>query len=352
MIKKILGLIVFISALPVVAYTPSFESLFRRGKNPDLTSNAVRIKAQIQPYYYDQSTLEQSSPSSSVAPTTPPSAASSYSLNADKSDGQKVWIEWIFYSPTPDSLKLVQVIHHDARMDSQSVSEKRFFSSWSAAQTYDKNAALEKALFYGLMSSLAISDGSFLTQALRHFGVSVPLNDDSFDREKLNLIQEQKAWLAQTKGGKDNPDQKPAPLSPQGYEARKEVSKILQRPLVSGDEEKIKLTRFEGKNVWSTNYDPFFAYVTDQDREPLLLQWKKEDEDIMIRTQDWRKYADLVELPQTILFKTIKQQFYQIQILSFQPFNENADGMTQKLKKWDEALKQKKEIAFKPSFIL
>ncbi len=316
-------LIVFVS-LSAHSYVPTVESLFRNGNNPDLTQNAAMVTLKITP----------------VNPLAEKN---------EQAQGQSTWVKIIYHLGAGGRIKLSQLTYKNAGFVDSSAESKVFFSELSP-NSFDQSVEMsERGLFYSIMNSLIINDGSFITQFLKTRGINVALNRELINQEKKQLLEKHRLWLIKTKGGRQK-EAEESPLTPVSAIEREKVNQTMALPMYASTGQ-MGLVRFEGEAAWNVKADAFEAWVGDSNRDLKQIVYKTSSGETEFVAKDYIKYNGTTPMPRLIVFKNSKDQYYNIEPIGIRYFNESGQELVNRLKRYDKEVKVSREPVAKPYFI-
>lgn len=318
---KFIAALLFVSSL-AQAYVPTVEGLFRHGANPDVATNALVWAAKVSPFN----------------PFEDKSAAT----------GQPLWIKWVYNVTPQGKLKITQLTFTSAQMGDESLVDKVYLPefgprNFSATQ-------VDKGLFFSLANSFLINDGSFMVDFLRQSGVPAKANREILNQEKIQLAHRYRAWLAQTKGGRQQGSEE-SPLSPTSSTEKERVSQIMSSPMYY-DQKQVSLSRFQGEPAWNVKADSFEAWVDDSTRNVKMVTMKSAAGDIEIQAREHFIANGTHRAPRVLTVKTALDQHFRIETVSLKHFNETGSETLARLRRYDQATQKNKATADKPPFML
>jgi hypothetical protein len=308
----------------VFAYVPTVESLFRNGSNPDLTQNAAVVTFKITP----------------VNPLAE---------KGEQAQGQSVWVKLIYHLGGGGRIKLSQLTYRSSAINDTAADSKVFFSEMSS-NAFDQSVEMtERGLFYSIMNSLVVNDGTFITQFLKTRGINVALNDEILNQEKKQLLERHKTWLIKTRGGRQA-NGEDSPLTPASALEREKVNHIMSLPMYASSGQ-IGLVRFEGEAAWNIKADGFEAWVGDSNRDIKQVNYKTSAGESEFVAKDYIKYNGTTPLPRLITFKNSKDLHFNIEPISIRYFNESGQDLVNRLKRYDKEVKAPRDSVTKPYFL-
>jgi len=324
--SSLLTFLFLLSAARVRAYVPTVESLFRNGANPDATTTAVVLAAKL---YSFNPYLEETGATS---------------------QGEPLWVRWIYNITPQGKLKLTQLCYRNQAMTDAHLVDKVYLGELDARSFSGASARPERGLFLGLLNSLLINDGSFVIEFLKLRGVEVKANSELIDQEKVALLQRYKQWLTKTRGGRVANGEE-SPLTPSSAAERERVEQLLNAPMYR-DTQQVTLSRHRGEPAWSIRADGFEAWVGDERRDIRQFILRTTGEEVELSLQDYVLLNGTNFLPRTVQVRLGEEKFWMIEFLGVRPFNESGTEMLSRLKRYDQLLGKPAEALLKPPFLL
>lgn len=308
-------------SLSARAYVPTVEGLFRHGKNPEVTTNAMVLTASV----------------------------TSYNPYAEKDEkpGSPLWVKWV-YNVTPDgNLKLTQLVYSSAAMTEAALVDKVYVPELSP-RSFAANQ-VDRGLLMAVYNSILINDGSFMIDFLQGQGVSVTANTEILNQDKIALLTRHRQWLAQNKGGRPGDE---SPMNPTNPAERERVSRLMHSPMY-GDFGKVSLSRYQGEPAWNIKTDKFEAFIDDAKREIRQIVLRESTGEAEVVCREPMLLNGTHSVPKQIIFKTALDQYYQINMVALRHFNESNADMLTRLHRYDKVLgaRQQQAQVDKPSFL-
>ncbi len=311
---KLLLAILFVANI-ALAYTPTVESLFRHGSNPDVTTNALSLNFSVKDL-----------------------------ANPDVVQYYKIFFD-VFDETT---LKASQTTYNQESYSEGSFLAKTYHSSLTP-YTF-KNLSVDKALFYSLIHSIILNDGRFIVDYLKMVGVPVKRNSEILNDEKISLMKDYKNYLVAINNDRSLKKTLHSPLRPESHDAQERSQRIQNEPMYK-DFDQVKLSSYEGKPAWLVETSGFQAYVSYDFRRPLKVKLKVSGNEVEIQCLDYWRPDGAHAVPKKLVVKTSKGELFQVETLAMRYFNEKEDDLVKRLRHWDEILKTPKEIPLRPDFL-
>jgi len=322
-VKPFITVLLVLITLRTEAYVPTVESLFRHGSNPDVTTNAIMVSAKV-------------------------SLANQFVEKMEGSPAESaLWVRWVYNITAGGKLKVTQLIYRSQAMVEASLVDKVYVAELSPQSFGATAEAGERGLFMGLMNSLLINDGSFLVEFLRGRGIPVQLNSEILNRDKRALLGRYRAWLMKTKGGRAAGAEE-SPLAPS--QGKEKVDALLASSMYL-DTKHVALSRYEGEPAWQVKADVFEAWVSDSNREVHLVALRNPSHESEFQCRDYVLFNGTHSFPRQILVKGQKDQVWQIDVIGLKAFNETSSDLLARLRRYDQALMQRREAVARPAFM-
>ena len=297
------------------AYTPTIESLFRHGSNPEVTTNALSLSFSVK----------------------------------DLSNPENVQFYKIFFSVFDEkTLKVSQTAYNQDSFSEGSLLGKVYHSQLVPINFKAQN--LEKGLFYSLLHSILLNDGDFLVNYLKLAGAPVKLNSELLNDEKIALMRDYKNYLIAINNDRSLKKTLQSPLRPESEQGQERANRILKEPMYL-DTNQVTLSSYEGKPAWLVEAGGFQSYVSYDDRRPLKVRYKNSTGEVEIQCLDYWRPDAAHAVPKKMIIKTAKSEMYQVETLSLRYFNEKEDDLVKRLRHWDEILRTPKELPLRPDFL-
>jgi hypothetical protein len=322
-VKFYIALACLLVSISSNAYVPTVESLFRHGNNPDVTTNAIMVSAKV-------TLANQFLDKVEGAPTE-----------------SALWVRWIYNVTGTGKLKLTQLIYRSQAMVEASLVDKVYVAELSPQSFGTTPEASERGLFMGLMNSLLINDGSFMVEFLRQRGIPVQLNSEILNRDKRALLARYRTWLLKTKGGRVAGGEE-SPLAP--TQGKEEVEALMSASMYL-DTKQVTLARYEGEPAWQVKADIFDAWVSDASREVRQVALRTPTQESEFQCRDYILFNGTHSFPRQILVKGQHEQVWQIDIVGIKTFSESSADLLSRLRRYDQALMQRRETVVRPAFM-
>lgn len=329
--KMILGFLLLLTSV-AHAYVPTVESLFRHGSNPDVTTNGVSLTLIVK----------------KIQPGEKPTATQDVSL---LKEGRPEDFYKIFYTTLNETLKVAQTRYNSGHFSENSLEQKVYYPNFTAYTIKPSLEQLERGLFFGLLNSLALNDGSFLMNYLKGLGVPVKLNGEIINRQKVELLADYKNYLAKISKDRNAKKTEVNPLRPDDAAAREHVNNIMNE-FMYVDTKQVRLTRDEGLMAWMVSAGGFESIVSYKEREVQKIRFKTQAGELEMVCKDYWLANGTHSMPRYILIKSFTGQTYQVEITNLRHYNEKEDDLVKRVNNWDRILKDRASTELRPEFLL
>ncbi len=317
------------------AYVPTVESLFRQGSNPDLISNGVSVSMVVKKVIPGE--RAEGSTVADVSLLADDKSESFYKLFLTKASG--------------DTIKVAQARFGDRSFSEKTIRHKIYYPNFTPYTVKANVEQIEKGIFFSLIHSLTMNNGSHLVSYLKTLGVPVKLNNDLINRSKVELLADYKRYLTVISKSRSARETEANPLKPEDPAARTRVEQLLKESMYV-DQGQVKLGRDEGDMAWLVTAGAFEAVVSYKDREVKRVRFKSAAGDLEILCEDYWLANGTHRMPKTIILRNFSGVTYQIEVSSLRHYTESGDDLVKRLRSWDENLKGKDTGDVRPEFLL
>ena len=304
----------------VHAYVPSLESLFRNGANKDVTTNTLSIQAKVEK-------ISDVDTATTVENTT------------------AQYFRWIYQHAGADRLKMVQLEYNHPSFGDHFLVDKYYVSQLNPLMFSQGSRGVDQGLYFSVMNSLLINDGSFLINFLKQKNIMAALNEDSINTEKRDLLLQYKNYIAEL--GKNIKTDNP--IEPQDRTQLPHAQKILRSTYIN-ESLKIKLEKWRDEFCWKVESENFEAWVTDEKRQIVKILFKSPGGDFEAIFDDHILLNGSHTFPRVVTIRTTQNEYYKIQFSDLNYFSETESGYITRLKKLDQK-NQNKRASIRPSFV-
>lgn len=331
MIKIVL---VFLCSYSVAfAYIPTVESLLRHSSNSEINSNGVALTFMVK----------------KIEAGTKNSGNGDASLLADSK--AEDFYKLFFTKINNDVMKVSQTRYANNSFSEGSLQEKIYYPNFSPYTIKGDSESSEKGVFQGVLRSIIFNDGTFLVNYLKSMGISVKLNNEIINREKVEYLAAYKQYLIAINKDRTIKKTETNPLRPEDPAAREKAERIMAEPMYV-DQKQVKLSREDGNMAWLISANNFEAVVSYQEREIQKVKFKSQFGEFEILCKNYWLANGTHSVPRTMLIKDFKGETFQIEITNLRHYSEKEDDLIRRLKKWDALLKGKESLDPKPPFLL
>ena len=331
MMKIVFAFLFLVSAAH--AYVPTVESLFRHGSNPDVTANGISL------------TLVVKKMGEEKTPATTQDA--SLVQDARPEDFYKIFIT----NNPNDSLKIAQTRYKNATFSESSLEHKIYYPNFTSYTVKTDVEHMERGLFYALIHSLTLNNGSHMVNYLKGLGVPVRLNNELINREKVEFLADYKRYLVTIAKDRNAKKTEVNPMRPDDREARERAERIMNESMYT-DTKQVKLSRDDGQISWVVNAGPFEAVFAYKSRDLQKIRFKSQAGEFEMICKDYWLANGTHAMPRYILVKSLNGQSYQVEITNLRHYVEKEADLVRRLNNWDQILKGKESSELRPEFLL
>ncbi len=316
---------IFLSILAsnVFAYVPTVESLFRNGSNPDIIGNGFVINFSVRKIQPGE-----------ISPTTPEDY---YKIFMTKGQG--------------DSLKVSQTKYTDSTYSEDSLVHKIHYNQFTAHTMKATQEQIEKGIFFALLHSMGLNNGSHMVNYLKSLGIPVRLNNEIINRQKIDVLANYKNYLASINRDRNARKTEINPLKPEDPGARGRVTQIMDESMYV-DTKHVKLGKDENDMVWLVNAGSFEAVISYQKREVQKVRYKSAAGEFEIISRNFWLANGTHVLPRFIMIKNFNGESFQVEIKNLRHYTEKEDDVAKRVSKWEQILKSKDMTVERPEFLL
>lgn len=253
------------------------ESLFRHSSNADITQNDVVLNFIVR------------------------------NLNEENSP--------IFYLKIITEKKDGKTLYHQIVYDGAEMNAHQIMDSVHLIEESPHKQTVESELFNLTISSLIFNDARPILTFLKSNGVPLKTNSESYNKEKIKLLEQYKNYL---KSSKMTAEQNP--LSPANFEEKKRVQHLMKESLFSPGTENTHLV-LKNKNLYlKLDYPNFYSLFSNEDH--LLFELELNHKGYLaINFEEYLKLDGIHLFPKYITVKTFDNT-YRIQTMSVKYFSE------------------------------
>ena len=331
MIKIVLASLLLTSAAH--AYVPTVESLFRHGSNQDVTGNGISLTMVVKKMG-EEKTPATTQDASLVQDTRP-------------EDFYKIFIT----SNPNDSLKVAQTRYKNATFSESSLEHKIYYPNFTSYTIKTDIEQVERGLFFALLHSLTLNNGSHMVNYLKGLGVPVRLNSELINREKVEFLADYKRYLVTISKDRNAKKTEVNPMRPDDREGRERAERIMNESMYT-DTKQVKLSRDDGQIAWVVNSGPFEAVFAYKSRDLQKIRYKSQAGEFEMVCKDYWLANGTHAMPRYILIKSLNGQSYQVEITNLRHYVEKEADLVRRLGNWDQILKGKESSELRPEFLL
>lgn len=316
----------FLVSFSAMAYVPTVESLFRHGSNPEVTSNAVAFNMIVK-----RVQGKEASPL--------------------KSDREMDYYKIYLAKNGHDSLKVSQARYKNDGFTDSGLEHKSYYSNISPYTFKPGPDQLEKGLFFALIHSVAMNNGSHVVNYLKTLDVPVKLNNEIINREKIAYLTNYKQYLASI--NKDREARKNAvnPLRPEDASSRDKVDSVMNESMYT-DTNQVRLWREEGEMSWVVSAGNFESVHSFHHRDVQKFKYKSAAGDFEVICKEYWLANGTHSFPRYMFVKTLSGDMFQIEFTNLRHYSEKEADLVKRLGNWDKILKGKASNDPRPEFLL
>ncbi|MBD66896.1 MAG: hypothetical protein CME62_16965 [Halobacteriovoraceae bacterium] len=193
-------IITLLFCLTTNAYVPTLDSLLRNGNNVDVANNTIIVNLKIQ----SEKTNEKS-----------------FRLQV--------------FNEREDYPKLVQLQYDQGKFSSKYLYDIKVVPFHSLDALSKNKEKIEQRFFFAIMRMLMTNSGDLLIELFREHGINVPTNQQLINKDKLNLLNDYKRYLAKVKSDSSLRDELNNPMQPKDSEQEQKVDEIMAEPFLKSD---------------------------------------------------------------------------------------------------------------------
>lgn len=297
-----------ILSLSVFAVGITPESLFRNASNADITQD---------------------------------SAVANFLVKKLNEENAPLFYLKLVYGSEGDHRRYQQVIYDGGEMNATQI--------MSALQTVTFESLLghnpEHDLLHYILFSLVFNDSRPIISYLKSAGVNIKMNAESYNKDKIKLLDRYRAYL------KSNAPAEANPLRPTVPEEKNKVHEIMSSSLFEIDAEHTKMVQ-KNKNLYiNLNYSNFNALFTNDEHRLSEFEYTAKGNFSAV-FEDYSMLDGIHHFPKYITIK-INEEIYRLQTISLKYFTEtNADFSKRASGLEAQAKKNNKEtLVAKPKFL-
>jgi hypothetical protein len=308
-------IIIYLISFNLWAYIPTVESLFRNGDNQETQGNTLYLNGTIFKIAPDQASEEI-----------------------------LFYNRWIYQFSQNQKLKLSQQIYSQANLSDDSIIDKNYISNLNPYLFNESIPGQTKGLFYSILNSLLMNDGSFLIDFLRTKKIDIKHNISLVNQSKRSLLDRYKKYLSEKKVKEG-----PSPLEPNDYEERVKARNIMSEKLIL-DQGFVSLKKLNHEVVWYVDTLLFKAWISDTKREVRKIIYKLDSGDLELYPKEYFLIDGFHKFPRSLQIKMPNNDYYRIDFTDLRYFSETENAFLDRLKRADRVLNGKK-LSYKPEFL-
>ncbi len=282
-IKKIFLLLAI--SFSTYASIPTTEGLFRNGNNADVSANLIMLKAVV------------SSKVSSMLMEKPAEEISSTQEKEAITDGPKViHAKFLLSTENGERVQLIQALYTSGKMETDQLADVRYFSNLKEKV---KKSPPRLALFYSLLTSLALNRSEEIDTFLRLNSKNYKSNKDLVDPEKKALYERYKRYLKLIKEDESLKETMSNPMKPEDPEVAKSIEIVKNKSFMMRDEN-VSLLKSTNGFKWVIDLDVMSAVFDNKSHRLEKLSFGKVDKNLIFNFDDYILFDGTHELPKLV----------------------------------------------------
>lgn len=325
--KTFVFVVTFFSLTTFVwGYTPTAESLFRGGENPDILGSTVIVNVKASLLKNDES-----------------QSINGIDIDSLSQADREKYYKFLIYTDEEGNSRLLQLnyLNGFAKSDLQNIIYKPYYNYKNLGLNDEQ---VEKGVFYSLLLSLFANSGSMMIDMTRAHGGDLKKNRELFNQTQLQLISRYKWYMAQVKA---NPDLK-NPLLAESSEEKEKLKEILSSPFYEKSSY-VKRVRRDDAFFWEIDGDKLYARFLQTNRHLEKLIFKSKFGEIEINLKSYALFNAHFVFPQFLYYKDLTGLQYKIDIQKVVIIPDNADNFSKRYKSYQTEL-EGKAVASPPTF--
>ncbi len=290
MVKIIIASILFSAS--IYASHPTPEGLFRNGNNADITTDLILVKMMI-----------ESGPSEELLEMPGEAVNLAEETIVNKAEDRKPYfVKFLLSQEGEKPLQMIQVLYSNGKMEDESIRDVLYISNLKTKVT---QLPQKKALFYSMLSTLAMNRSDEMSAFLKLSSKEYKTNAELVDPEKKALYAKYKSYLTLIKNDETIKETLDNPIRPQDPEVSKTVKAILQKSYLKKDKT-LSLIRAQQGYQWQLKNDVLEAYFEADTLRIESLTFQNMTGRTKLSFDDYILFNGTHELPKNITIKNDK----------------------------------------------
>lgn len=306
--RLLCGLVFFSFALNTLAVGLTPESLFRNASNADVTQD---------------------------------SAVANFLVKKLNEENAPLFYLKMVYGNEGEGKRYQQVIYDGGEMNNTQVMSVFFSNHFETVLGHNAEQDLLHYIFY----SLIFNESRPVISYLKSAGVDIKMNAESYNKEKLKLLDKYRNYL------KTNSPTDANPLRPSTPDEKARVHEVMNSSLFDIDAQHVKMVQ-KNKNLYiNINYTNFNALFTNEDHHLTEFDFSTKGNFSAV-FEDYVLIDGIHHFPKNITIK-INEDIYRLQTISVKYFTETVADFAKRATGLDTQSKKnnKNTLITKPKFL-
>ncbi|MCF8058053.1 MAG: hypothetical protein K9K67_02060 [Bacteriovoracaceae bacterium] len=317
-------LIIIFTITNISASVPTVEGLFRNGNNADVLTNLIMIKMMVE---NDVSEMLMAKESSKVSAELEKQAL-------EEKTKKPLYVKFLLSAEPEDRVQLIQITYTDGKMDDNQVADVRYFSNLKEKILKSPS---NLALFYSVLSSLALNRSNEMSEFLKRNSKVYKDNRELIDPEKRALYDKYKRYLSVVKEDSSLKDTMDNPFRPEDPEVLKVVNAIKNRPFMMKDQN-VSLVKTQNGFFWTVKLDVMEAVFSNKDYRLEKLKYGPFEKTLIFNFDDYILFDGTHELPKNIKISS-EENTVKLRMLSLSHLTLKNKSMALRYGEYRDALK-------------
>ncbi|MCB9094799.1 MAG: hypothetical protein H6621_06995 [Halobacteriovoraceae bacterium] len=267
--KKFLILFLITLSMPLFAYRPTVESLFRNNNNIEIEKNGSYVLFDIK------------------------------NLKTNETMKSKIYL--VDYLNKREILQYHTFVTSNGTSSKVSTLKNILTTAWSKTKK-------SQALFYAVLNMFLKNDSTLIIDFLKKEGIDVTFNIEKIDANKKILLEKYKLYLERKK---KNPDlsEEQSPLFGKNPEEKKEIHDLMTKSYYE-EAEKAQLVKDGNEMFWKVLKEDFDAWFEASSRRLKKLNFNKNGAHISMSFQGYEIFNGSHEMPKYIYIQDGDDRYY------------------------------------------
>ncbi len=236
--------------------------------------------------------------------------------------------------------QVFQIRYSNSQMLLNQIVDLKYISNLSQFVKNEKE--IDKSLFYAVLSLITLNNSDPIESFLSKNGTYITKNKSLMNEEKMKLLRQYRAYLANNKGKGDLN----SPLNPTDPALRTRNLELFKESTYRKSSN-IKLVKENNEFLWKADWKPLVVYFTNEERRLRFLSFVNPDQEVKFELSEYVSFNGSNEIAKVINLKDSSGQAYKIQIYSQEIKSSTKEKSL--LERFEEAKKQAPKIENKTS---